>query len=197
MGKYHGPCELGSTSKQDIQPTMFYFLLRRANIAIHRNMRRVLDLQHSSLLRRLRGFHYSLLLASAGPRLEIGSGAVLGGPRNISVGESVYLGSNVFLSAPSATITIGNNVIVANGAKMITRQHNFDDRSVPIAGQGYTHAPIIIDDDVWIGFNAIILPGVTIGKGCIVGAGAVVTKDVAPYHVVGGVPARQIKVRTE
>jgi maltose O-acetyltransferase len=78
---------------------------------------------------------------------------------------------------------------------MITRKHGFARTDVTISDQGYTHAPIKIEDDVWVGFQAIILPGVTIGRGSIVGAGAVVTKDVPPYTVVVGVPARPLRQR--
>ncbi|MCA9936785.1 MAG: hypothetical protein KC415_22775 [Anaerolineales bacterium] len=78
---------------------------------------------------------------------------------------------------------------------MITRKHGFADVQRPISEQGYTNAPIVIEDDVWIGFQAVILPGVTVGKGSIIGAGAVVTKDVPPYSIMGGVPARLIRQR--
>jgi acetyltransferase-like isoleucine patch superfamily enzyme len=80
---------------------------------------------------------------------------------------------------------------------MITRKHGFSDVDKPMSHQGYTNAPIVIEDDVWVGFQAVILPGVTIGHGSIVGAGAVVTKDVEPYTVVVGIPARPLKRRDE
>ena len=78
----------------------------------------------------------------------------------------------------------------------LTRNHAFMDRSVVIREQGYTEdKPIYIDDDVWIGQRVIILPGVHIARGTVVGAGAVVTKDTVPYSVVGGNPARLLKMR--
>ena len=72
-------------------------------------------------------------------------------------------------------------------------ESNFEDKEKRIDEQGITTKPIIIGDDVWIGANAVILPGVTIGKHCVVAAGAVVTKDVPDNTIVGGVPAKEIK----
>ncbi len=86
--------------------------------------------------------------------------------------------------------TLGETQVV-----VITRNHGHDRTDIPMTRQGYNNAPIVIEDDVWIGFRAVVLAGVTIGRGSIVGSGAVVTKDVAPYSVVGGVPARVIKSR--
>jgi acetyltransferase-like isoleucine patch superfamily enzyme len=146
-------------------------------------------------MKRLRGWHYGNLLAAAGENLRVTAGVKLANPRHIYVGDNCYLGDGVQLYAWNETITIGNNVLIAAGVQMITRKHGFADIESPIAEQGYVHAPITIGDDVWIGFRAIILSGVTIGEGSIVGAGAVVTKDVAPYSIVGGVPARLIRKR--
>lgn len=75
-------------------------------------------------------------------------------------------------------------------ANIITNNHVFSDRQRPIMEQGVVCAPVTIEDDVWIGVNVTILPGVTVGKGSVLGAGAVVTKDVKPFTVVAGVPAK-------
>jgi maltose O-acetyltransferase len=106
------------------------------------------------------------------------------------------MGDSVQLYAWNERTTIGSNVPIASGVRMITRKHGLADVVRPMAEKGYNNAPIVIEDDVWIGFNAVILPGVTIGESSIVGAGAVVTKDIAPYSIVGGVPARLIRKRT-
>ncbi len=92
-------------------------------------------------------------------------------------------------------ITIGRMVRVGGGVSMVSTDRVFDDPSVPIALQGHRTAPIVIEDDVWIGLHAVILAGVTVGRGAVVGAGAVVTRDVAPGAVVAGVPARVISQR--
>src|SRR5260221_345194 len=87
------------------------------------------------------------------------------------------------------------NVSIANNCKFVNPDHICTDWRKPIGLQGKPQPKIVIEDDVWIGINAIILPKVTIGRGAIIAAGAVVTKDVEPYAVVGGVPARLIKYR--
>ena len=77
-----------------------------------------------------------------------------------------------------------------------TSGHKFDRTDIPMIDQGFTETePVVIGNDVWIGRRVIIMLGVNIGDGCILGAGAVVTKDVPAYSVVGGVPARIIKSR--
>ena len=81
---------------------------------------------------------------------------------------------------------------------IITRNHRFDRTDIPMMEQGFEEErPVYIGNDVWIGDRALILPGVHIGDGSIIAAGAVVTKDVSPYSIVAGVPARKIRDRFE
>lgn len=81
---------------------------------------------------------------------------------------------------------------------IITRNHRFDRTDIPMMEQGFEEErPVYIGNDVWIGDRALILPGVHVGDGSIITAGAVVTKDVPPYSIVGGVPARKIRNRFE
>ena len=81
---------------------------------------------------------------------------------------------------------------------IFSRNHNFKEKHKLIHEQGYTgQCTVIIEDDVWIGARVIILPGKIIGKGAVIGAGSVVTKDVAPYSVVAGNPARKISNRIQ
>ena len=94
-------------------------------------------------------------------------------------------------------IKIGNMVRIASHVVIIAGNHGFDNLNIPIMSQPETTEGIVICDDVWIGANASILDGVTISTGTVIAAGAVVTKDVAPFHIVAGVPARTIKIRTE
>ena len=75
---------------------------------------------------------------------------------------------------------------------IFTQNHNFGDRTKLIREQGATRKPVIIEDDVWIGARVILLPGVTMGRGSVVAAGAVVTKSFPPFSIIGGVPARII-----
>lgn len=78
---------------------------------------------------------------------------------------------------------------------ILTHTHRIDRTDIPMGQQGSMVSEVVIGDDVWIGMRAIILPGVRIGSGAVIGAGAVVTKDVPDYAVVGGVPARVIRYR--
>jgi acetyltransferase-like isoleucine patch superfamily enzyme len=100
------------------------------------------------------------------------------------------------ISAPiSLGLQIGDGVRIGAGVVIIPSNHVFADPDVPIYRQGNEGKGICIESDVWIGANCTVLDGVTIGQGSVIAAGAVVNKDVDPYSVVGGVPARLIKKR--
>jgi len=115
-------------------------------------------------------------------------------PRNIEIGDNVKINKGVFITATDK-VKIGDDVLIGPYTVINSGNHNYSNPLIPIRLQGHTTEPIIIENDVWIGANSTILAGVKIGKGAVVGAGAVVTKDVAPYTVVGGVPAIFIKNR--
>lgn len=140
-------------------------------------------------------------LAAEGGFLEIGAdsfvsqGSVLncyGG--KIRIGERVSIQIYCFLNG-YGNITIGNDVMIATGVVINAGTHIFLDKTIPMNRQGVKGIGIVIEDDVWIGAKAVILDGVRIGHGAIVGAGAVVTKNVLPFTVVAGVPAVVIKER--
>lgn len=90
-------------------------------------------------------------------------------------------------------VTIGDRVYTSPFTQIIAVNHVFDDPGRPFIEQGITAQGIVIEDDVWLGSGAVVTDGVHIGKGAVVAAGAVVTRDVAPHTVVGGVPAREIR----
>lgn len=90
-------------------------------------------------------------------------------------------------------VTIGDRVYTAPMVQMLAVNHIFDDPHRPIIEQGITAQGIVVEDDVWVGAGAILTDGVRVGRGAVVAAGAVVTRDVAPQTVVGGVPARPIR----
>ena len=109
---------------------------------------------------------------------------------DVTIGDYSRIGIHCTVIGP---VSIGNHVNLAQGITVTALNHNFSDTTQRIDQQGITTRPVVIADDVWIGANAVILPGVTIGQHAVVAAGAVVTKDVPPYSVVGGVPATVLK----
>jgi acetyltransferase-like isoleucine patch superfamily enzyme len=108
-------------------------------------------------------------------------------PEQLSLGSRIDIGEYTHIRA-SGGVTIGDRVLVAAGAIITSREHP---TALPRFGI-VADAPVVIEDDVWIGAGAIVLPGVSIGRGAIVGAGAVVTGSVAAFTIVGGAPARPI-----
>ncbi len=129
--------------------------------------------------------------ADIGTHCKIQKNVYLGSGKNVTIGNGCEINENVKLRH----VRIGDNVLIAPGVSIIGINHNFIDSKRLIKDQGETISEIKIGSDVWIGTNAIVLGGVTIGDGCVISAGAVVTKDCEPYCVYGGVPARLIKKR--
>ena len=109
---------------------------------------------------------------------------------DVIIGKHTRIGLHNTIIGP---VTIGNHVNLAQGITVTALNHNFTDTTKRIDEQGVATKPVVIGDDVWIGANAVILPGVTIGKHAVVAAGAVVTHDVPEKSLVGGVPAKIIK----
>ena len=110
-------------------------------------------------------------------------------PKNITIGTGSTIGPKVLLDGRCG-LKIGKSVVVAYEAIIWTLNHDYND--VHFCGKG---APVTIEDYAWICSRSIILPGVTIGEGAVVASGALVTHDVAPYTIVGGVPAKVIGMR--
>ena len=109
---------------------------------------------------------------------------------DVLIGDYTRIGLHNTIIGP---VKIGHHVNLAQGITVTALNHNFDDTNKRIDEQGVSTNAVTIEDDVWIGANAVILPGVTIGNHCVVAAGAVVTKDVPPHSLVAGVPAKVIK----
>lgn len=139
----------------------------------------------------LRRFCGKLMLESCGKSVNIESGATFSS--KVTLGDYSGIGINAKIYG---TCHIGKYVMMGTDVIIITRNHRFDRTDIPMMEQGFEEErPVYIGNDVWIGDRALILPGVHIGDGSIIAAGAVVTKDVPPYSIAAGVPARKIRDR--
>ena len=139
--------------------------------------------------------------AECGKGVSIGRGTRFVGRQNMHVGERVSFGSNNLFLCTRADVVIGDHTMFGPNVVVITGNHRTDltDRCMmDITDQEKRpedDMPVVFEGDNWIGANAIILKGVTIGRGAVIAAGAVVTKSVPPYAVVGGNPARVLRMR--
>jgi maltose O-acetyltransferase len=116
--------------------------------------------------------------------------------RGIRLGSHISVNEGCVLDGTGG-LQIGDYVMIAQNTYIYSAQHKHDKLDVPMMLQGYEKKPTVIEADVWLGAGVIVLPGVTIGRGSIIAAGAVVTKDVPEYTIFGGVPAIQIGSRKE
>lgn len=114
---------------------------------------------------------------------------------NIYIGNGSSINGGYLIASPKAKIIIGENTIISYNVHIRTDMHNYNNLKINIKDQGHTEKDIIIGNNVWIGFGAQIMSGITIEDGAIIAAGAVVTKDVKENEIVGGVPAKKIKER--
>ena len=139
----------------------------------------------------LRGKCGKLILSKCGKKVNIEHGAIFSS--KVEIGSCSGIGINALIQGKCI---IGDNVMMGPECMIFTVNHNFIDPERTIKSQGISEEkPVIIGNDVWIGARVTILPGVRVGNGAIIGAGAVVTKDVPEYAVVGGNPARVIGTR--
>lgn len=141
-------------------------------------------------------------------QVSIGSGCILepdiyfkfDGPwregPSIVIKDGTFIGNGCEFNCHEKVV-IGNQCMIAGGCRFVDSDHGFALRSLPMMQQRGVKSSICIEDDVWIGANAVILKGVTIGRGAIVGAGAVVTKSIPEFEIWGGVPARKLGVRPD
>jgi acetyltransferase-like isoleucine patch superfamily enzyme len=118
------------------------------------------------------------------------------GEGSLHIGSNTYIQSGCILNAFVGNITIGANCMIAPRCAFTPYQHSLVDTRRPMREQPLTsQGDIVIEDDVWLGLHVCVMDNVTIGRGAIVGAGAVVTKDIPPYAIAHGVPARVIRFR--
>ena len=147
------------------------------------------------LAKLIRRFLCKKIFSQCGNKLNVENKAYFGNGKDFSVGNEVGLGTN--FKSLNRVVSIGNYLMMSEDVLFLGGSHSNDNIDIPMGHQGTgTKTPLTIDDDVWIGARVIILPGCKhIGKGVIIGAGAVVTKNIPDYAIVGGNPAQIIRYR--
>lgn len=131
-----------------------------------------------------------------GAGVYVGHHAILKGyhVNRLVIGDGTWIGEQAFIHAAGG-VTIGRNVGIGPGVRITSSRHTEDGRAVPILHAAIDLVGVVIEDDADLGVSSVILPGVRVGRGAQVGAGAVVTRDVAPYAIVAGVPAKVLRHR--
>jgi acetyltransferase-like isoleucine patch superfamily enzyme len=140
----------------------------------------------------LRGKFYGY---QSGPESRVFENVVIYHPQKLRLGKNVQIAVGCHINAGGG-IEIADNTLIGPRVSIWSQNHIYTSADVPICEQGYEFRAVKIEEDVWIGCGAIILPGVSIARGCVIGAGAVVTCSTEPFMVYAGVPARAIAKRT-
>lgn len=147
------------------------------------------------LFRAFRGMLARQMLASAGKDINVEHGANFGGGTAIHLGDRSGLGLNSLVQSPTF---LGNNVMMGPDVLILTNNHRFSRMDIPMMDQGRSQPKaVVIGDDVWIGARVIILPGSSVGRGAVIGAGAVVRGTIQDWSIVVGNPAQVIGVRED
>jgi len=142
---------------------------------------------------RVRRFLVKRIIKKCGEKIIIKDHCYFGNGARLTVGDRTQLGQNAQLGGE---IILGNDILMGPDIVIMATSHNFDRIDIPINQQGADkEKPVIIGNDVWLGTRSVIMPGVKIGNHCIVASGAVVTKSFEDYSIIGGVPAKLIKMR--
>jgi acetyltransferase-like isoleucine patch superfamily enzyme len=124
------------------------------------------------------------------------TGVIANKGKGVTIGNNSGINSNAYLAGQGG-IEIGDNVIIGPDVKIFSENHNFSDPNVIIKEQGVSRSGVVIKNDCWIGANVTVLAGVTIGEGCVIAAGSVITKSVPAYSIVAGIPGRVMKTRKQ
>jgi len=144
----------------------------------------------------VRTFFWKLLLKKTGKNVRIREGVIIMSPQKVEIGDNSSLNVGVKVGGQCG-VKIGKDVLIGYNVNIVSENHEYRYPNIPIRKQGFFGAPIVIEDNVWIGANAVILPGVKVGKGVVIGANVVVTRNVAPYTIVGGIPVKYVIYRRD
>ena len=145
--------------------------------------------------------HGNVLETLRSGRLQIGAGTLLEpgvwitapGEAQVKIGAGTFLNKGVMIAA-ERLVEIGDHCMFANGCFVTDSSHRYDDPQRPVPWQGFTtKGPTRIGDNCWLGANVVVTSGVTIGERCVIGANSVVTKDIAPFSVAAGAPAKVLR----
>jgi len=137
---------------------------------------------------------YRLFLKRLGSNAKIYYGSQIVIPWNVEIGDNFLMSRNGLIGGAGG-IKIGDDVMFGPNVTLLSSTHPYDDINIPMVLQNVILKDIKIGDDVWLGANVVVMPGIKIGNGAIVGANSVVTHDVEPYGIYCGAPARKIKSR--
>jgi len=149
---------------------------------------RILTRKRDRWSERIRVRYYSHICGSMGSNVRFSEGVLVQNPSGLFIGNNVGINRDVWINA-GGRVEIGDDVIIGPKVIIHSANHKFDSLDIPIRLQGWVKLPVVIEEDVWIAGGVIILPRVRIGKGSVIAAGAVVTKDIPSYSIAMGVPA--------
>jgi acetyltransferase-like isoleucine patch superfamily enzyme len=142
----------------------------------------------------VRGLLYRPFFAAAGRRLAVHDNVLIKYPDEIRLGDHVTINPGCILVGRGG-LTIGSDAMIGAGTKIVTTSHVTARTDLAMRHQGMTASPVVIEDDVWFGFDVKVMPGAVIRRGSVLGAGAVVTGEIPAWSVAAGVPARVISSR--
>lgn len=169
---------------------MKYFLV----VSFELVMRLLFSLPRFRMLNSIKSYCLRSVGAKIGKRVVFYPGVWIMTGRNLSLGDDVDLALGVIITTDGG-VSIGDRTLVGYRTQILSSNHVVPDVSRRIFDAGHVRIRVAVGADVWIGASCVILPGVSIGDGAVIAAGSVVTKDVPPHAIVGGVPAKVIRLR--
>ena len=180
-----------------VKESFFHKIMRYFSLGLYyiilRHMPQYLPNGHEC--RNIRSIFCKFIFLQCGRNVNVKKGASFGSGKSIQIGNNSDIGINckIFGIDGGGELVIGDNVMMAPEVIILTLSHDISTSSAPLITSKRKVTRVIIEDGAWIGIRCIIMPGVRIGKNAVIGAGAVITKDIPPNTLAGGVPAKVIK----